>query len=407
MSELKIVVVGAGLGGLCLAQALRRRNIPVEVFERDETPWDRPQGYRLHLDGDGINALRQSLPPALFEIFDATSMKARPFTTIVDTALAVQRRVPDNEHGGTQDPSLDGSSAHLNVDRATLRQILLAGLEDAVHFGKVFSHYKSDENGITAAFEDGTKITGDVLVGADGIRSKVRRQRVPHAQTQDSGLCAIYGRLPITEAVRLLPKQACEDTFTVALDEKKLFLGLGPVVFPKRPEVAGSQTTPTIKLRPQEDYVVCIIGGRRELFGQDTANLSALSSEDLQKLSLQLMKDWPERARAIPAHGDPTSFFFVEMHTSVPCKMSTCANVTLLGDAIHAMTPTLGRGANIAMRDAALLARYLEEGASGRRPLAQMMSEYEAEMTSYGFDVVEKSVAMGIRLVGQNPLPSG
>jgi 2-polyprenyl-6-methoxyphenol hydroxylase-like FAD-dependent oxidoreductase len=406
MSELKIVIVGAGLGGLCLAQALRRRNIHVDVFERDRTPWDRPQGYRLHLDGDGIKALRQSLPSTLFELFDATSMKALPFTAIVDTALAVQRRISDDEHGGMLDHSLNGPTAHMNVNRATLRQILLAGLDDRVHFGKTLSHYESDENRITATFEDGTKITGDVLVGADGIRSKVRRQRVPHAQTQDSGICAIYGRLPITEAIRLLPKQTREDTFTVALDSQKLFLGLGPVVFPIRPEAAGLRIAPTIELRPEKDYVVCIIGGRRELFGQDDACLSALSSEDLQKLSLELMKDWPERARAIPAHGDPTSFFFIEMHTSVPCKMPTCSNVTLLGDAIHAMTPTLGRGANIAMRDAALLARHLEEVAGGRRPLAQMMSEYEAEMTTYGFDVVEKSVAMGIRLVGQNPLPS-
>ena len=49
MSKLKVIIVGAGLGGLCLAQALRRLDIEVEVFERDKTPWDRPQGYRLHL----------------------------------------------------------------------------------------------------------------------------------------------------------------------------------------------------------------------------------------------------------------------------------------------------------------------------------------------------------------------
>jgi 2-polyprenyl-6-methoxyphenol hydroxylase-like FAD-dependent oxidoreductase len=114
----------------------------------------------------------------------------------------------------------------------------------------------------------------------------------------------------------------------------------------------------------------------------------------------------PENARAIPAHGDPKSFFFLEMYTSVPCLVPKCANVTLLGDAVHAMTPTLGRGANIAMRDGALLAPHLEDVAHGRRPLAHAISEYEAEMTTYGFAVVEKSAAMGIRLVGQNPLPS-
>jgi 2-polyprenyl-6-methoxyphenol hydroxylase-like FAD-dependent oxidoreductase len=406
MSILKIVIVGAGLGGLCLAQALRRRDIDVEVFERDKTPWDRPQGYRLHLDADGINALHQSLTPELFRLFDATSMKVLPFTTIVDTALAVQRRMPDDEHGSTQGHLISGPSGHMNVNRTTLREILLAGLDDIVHFGKALSHYESDENGVTAIFEDGTKAKGDLLVGADGIRSPVRRQRLPHAQTQDSGVRAIYGRLPITEAVRLLPKQAREDTFTVAVDSRRLFLGLGPVVFPTRPDVAGFQMMPVIELHPQEDYVVCIIGGRKELFGQDDSGLSALSSEDLQKLSLKLMKEWPETAREIPAHGDPKSFFFVEMYTSVPCEVPKCANVTLLGDAIHAMTPTLGRGANVAMRDGALLGRHLEAVTNGRRTLVQAISEYETDMSTYGFDVVEKSAAMGMRLIGQNPLPS-
>jgi len=405
MSRLKVIVIGAGLGGLCLAQALRRRGIDVEVFERDKTPWDRPQGYRLHLDSDGIDALSQVLTPEIFQLFDATSMTALPFTAIVDPSLAIQRRLPDDEHGSTQDHSIRGPSSHRNVDRATLRQILLAGLDEFVHFGKTFSHYEIDGSGVTATFEDGTKVRGNLLVGADGIRSRVKRQRVPHAQIQDSGVRAIYGRLPIADAVRLLPKQVCEDTFTVALDSRKLFLGLGPVVFPTRPDTAGLRTMPATQLHPQEDYVVCIIGGRKELFGRDDASLSALNGEDLQKLSLGLMKDWPENARAIPAHADPEAFFFVEMYTSVPCKMPKSPSVTLLGDAIHAMTPTLGRGANIAMRDGALLGNYLEDVARGRRLLSQAMSDYESAMTAYGFDAVEKSAAMGVRLVGQNPLP--
>jgi 2-polyprenyl-6-methoxyphenol hydroxylase-like FAD-dependent oxidoreductase len=226
MSKLKVIIVGAGLGGLCLAQALRRLDIEVEVFERDKTPWDRPQGYRLHLDSDGINAVHQSLPLELYELFDATSMKPLSFTTIVDTSLAVQRRIPDDEHGGTQDHSFQGAPAHMNVNRATLRQILLAGMDDIVHFGKTLTHYESDETGVTAIFEDGTKAKADLLVGADGIRSQVRKQKLPHADTQDSGIRAIYGRLPLTEAVKLVTDQVRGDTFTVALDSKKLFLGL-------------------------------------------------------------------------------------------------------------------------------------------------------------------------------------
>jgi len=211
----------------------------------------------------------------------------------------------------------------------------------------------------------------------------------------------------MTEAIKLVTDQVRQDTFTVALDSNRLFWGLGPVVFPTRPDQAASKMMPTALLRPQDDYLICVIGGRKELFGQEDSRLSTLSSEELQRLSLDLMKEWPETTRAIPARCDLKSFFFVEMYTSVPCEVPQSANVTLLRDAIHAMTPKLGRGANIAMRDGALLARYLGDVVQGQRKLEQAINEYETEMTPYGFDAVKKSAAMRVRLVGQNPLPSG
>ena len=79
--------------------------------------------------------------------------------------------------------------------------------------------------------------------------------------------------------------------------------------------------------------------------------------------------------------------------------------MTLLGDAIHAMTPTLGRGANVAMRDAALLGQHLDAVLTGQRTLPEALHAYETAMTQYGFDVVRASAAMGARLMGQDPLP--
>ncbi|WP_367889896.1 NAD(P)-binding protein [Neorhizobium galegae] len=57
MSKLKVIIAGAGLGGLCLAQILRRADVEVEIFESDSGPWDRPQGYRLHIDRDAAAAV--------------------------------------------------------------------------------------------------------------------------------------------------------------------------------------------------------------------------------------------------------------------------------------------------------------------------------------------------------------
>ena len=405
MNELNVAIAGAGLGGLCLAQSLRKAGVHVNLFERDESAWDRPQGYRLHIDGDGVDALAAALPESLFRLFEQTSMKPVPSTTIVDTDFNVLRRVM-SEGGEDGDGKGGPDSAHFNVNRVTLRQILLAGLDDALHFGEKLIRYDGDDDGVTAYFESGREMRCDLLVGADGIRSAVRRQRFPEADTQDTGVRAVYGKLSIEAARELLPRQALEDVFTVAVDDRKIFFGIGPVEFPTRPDVASDLWAPEAKLFGQDDYVVCIVGGRLELFGHDDETIKRLDSKGLQDLTQKMIAGWPERARAVLSAADPDSSFFVEMFTSVPMTLPPPTNVTLLGDAIHAMTPTLGRGANCAMRDGAALGEQLKRVSAGETSLADALKTYEDAMSSYGFDVVRHSAAMGQRLMGQNPLPA-
>jgi len=64
--HLKVLIIGAGTGGLCLAQGLKKDGVAVEVFERDDTPTDRLQGYRLSLNATGSRALRACLPDPVF-----------------------------------------------------------------------------------------------------------------------------------------------------------------------------------------------------------------------------------------------------------------------------------------------------------------------------------------------------
>jgi 2-polyprenyl-6-methoxyphenol hydroxylase-like FAD-dependent oxidoreductase len=407
MAQLKVLVVGAGLGGLALAQALHVAGVDVQVYERDHSPWDRPQGYRLHLEADALNALREVLPDGLHQLFEATAMRTQPYTTILTTGLDVAKRIPTDDG---QDPRFwpgagAGDPVHCNVDRATVRQILLTGLDDRCHFGRRLAGYDSDPDGVTVTFDDGTTATGDVLVGADGIRSAVRQQRAPQAQTMDAGVQAVYGRVAWDKAAGLVPPDTLEDIFTIGSDVRQVFLGLGAVRFPERPDEAARRLAPQASLTPTEDYVVCIVGGRHQHWPDGGQSLHAAAPAELQRIAADLLAGWSGAAADIVAGGDPASFFSVDMYTSVPGPLDPPSRVTLLGDAIHAMTPTLGRGANLALRDGALLARQLRAVAAGQTTLTAALADYEAELLSYGFDVVRESVRIGEQRMGQTPLP--
>jgi phytoene dehydrogenase-like protein len=65
-------IIGGGIGSLALAQGLKKAGVSVAVYERDRTPTDRLQGYRVHISPKGSEALHSCLPPDLFELFAAT-----------------------------------------------------------------------------------------------------------------------------------------------------------------------------------------------------------------------------------------------------------------------------------------------------------------------------------------------
>jgi hypothetical protein len=199
-SSLRVIIVGAGTGGLCLAQGLKRAGIDVAVYERDRTRRDGLQGYRVGIDPDGSRALHACLPPELFETFVATCARPPRYFSMLTEQLA---EVLCLEERRPTDP-IDSEKP---VSRMTLRQVLLTGVEDVVSFDRAFTHYEHRPDGrVTAFFEDGSSATGDVLVAADGSNSRVRRQYLPHTALVDSGLLGITAKVPLTEGTeRLLP----------------------------------------------------------------------------------------------------------------------------------------------------------------------------------------------------------
>src|SRR2546430_1006273 len=124
-SALRVLVIGGGLGGLCLAQGLHKAGAEVAVYERDPALAARSQGYRVHLDNRGIQPLHDCLPTALFDLFEATGSQPSTGMTIfrvTATGLAEQYtvRFPDGDGEGLARPGRA-------VDRLTLRETLPAG----------------------------------------------------------------------------------------------------------------------------------------------------------------------------------------------------------------------------------------------------------------------------------------
>ena len=384
---MSVVIIGAGLGGLSLAQGLRQAGIPCQVYERDPSPEFRKQGYRLHIDGAGDTALRAVLRPELHELFRATAGRALPHTNVYDERLRLLTRLEDE---GT----------HLNVNRFTLRQILLHGQE--VAYGKRFTHHATDEDGVTAHFADGTSARGSLLVGADGINSAVRQRHLPHAEVVDAGLVHLYGRIPLTPDTRALFAPEMFAVFSMMVGPDRTMAGFAPVDYPEPVADACARLVPDLRLRDAEPYMTCSVGARWEVVGNTEADLAAMTPGDLQKVALGLVESWHPLAGAMVGHWDVPATFPQPIRTSVPIGPWEPSRVTLVGDAIHAMSPAGGTGANTALRDGAALASALA-GA----PLLEAVAAYESAMVGYGFAAVRESAENGRRFLGQNPLTTG
>ncbi|MGV4988996.1 FAD-dependent oxidoreductase [Streptomyces sp. NRAIS4] len=192
--------------------------------------------------------------------------------------------------------------------------------------------------------------------------------------------------------------------FTPVIGPGKQYVGVAPVEFPESPARAAERLVPMAVLDDTADYMTVSFGTRREYIPCDDAQLQAMTGSELQRMSLRMIDRWHPQVRRIVEHWLPESIFPLTLRTSVPVSAWQTSRITLLGDAVHAMSPAGGIGANTALRDARLLAAALAEAADGRW-LIDVLADYESAMTRYGFDAVRASAANGQRMLGQDPLP--
>jgi 2-polyprenyl-6-methoxyphenol hydroxylase-like FAD-dependent oxidoreductase len=395
-----VAIIGGGMGGLCLANGLKKAGVSVTVYERDQSPDARMQGYRIHIDPQGSTALHECLPPHLWDLFRSTGGDFSQGFSIVTEQLHELLNLA--RIGGTRDTI----ARHRSISRITLRRILLAGLEHHVQFNKRFLRYEETPDGaIRAHFEDGSTAQADLLVAADGVNSGVRKQYLPHAEPIDTGVVGIGGTIPLTHGVMALAPHLLLDgpVMVVPPTACSLFMAM----WKRSGEAAQTLRSLGIEgpLPGDEDYLILALGGRPEFFGLDNQPAS-VSGSTLKDALRRTVIGWHPSLRKLVEMLDEQQLFLNHARTAPQPVPWNSTQITLLGDAIHSMTPYRGVGGNIALKDAALLSAQLLQVHRGETPLLHAIAAYEASMREYAFAAVADSLKAMKQFTGEKKYPA-
>lgn len=389
MTKKHVAIIGGGVGGLCLAQGLHKAGVPVTVYERDRTPADRLQGYRVHIDPHGARALHDCLPPHLWRAFlDTTGSSGQDFGFLTEQ-LKLLALI---ETPGAADPVDD----HHSVSRITLRQVLLSGLEDVVRFGKTYERYERTTDGrVKLHFADGTSESADIVVAADGGNSRVRRQYLPHAERVDTGITTVAGKFPLNDQTRRLLSARLTDGPNNVIPPRGIGLFVAPHDIDGPAGEFGHTEQSGALMDNTSSYILWAVGAAKGRFPSD---ISEMSGEQLKTAVSRMIDSWHPDLRRLVTMSDPDTVSLLPIRTSIPIEPWQTTNITLLGDAIHSMTPMRGIGANTALRDARLLCQAL----TGDQPELAAIAAYEAQMREYGFAAVRDSLRAAEQFIGDN-----
>lgn len=168
-----VLIVGAGISGLLLAQHLRRHNVPFRIFDRDGDFTTRGVGWGLTLHWS-LPAVRELLPEDLVQRLPTTYVDRRA----VEAGEATLFPLHDLATGELKSATPRATEAtRIRVSREKLRQLLADSVD--IEWNKSFASVEELDAGVRVRFEDGTDALGALVVGCDGGHSRVRKALLP------------------------------------------------------------------------------------------------------------------------------------------------------------------------------------------------------------------------------------